>query len=125
MSLTLSPETSVLDQLTAAIERSLTARRMAAPMVFEQNDCVVIEMPAPRTPIDELDMRLDGEYTLVIGSAAQGFQARVALPARISVADSVVYCLGGILSMTFLKADVADEMECEDDPALDLALAAC
>jgi hypothetical protein len=93
-------------------------------MVFEQNECVVVEMPAPRGADDELEMHLEGEHTLVVESPSHRFRARVALPARISLADSVVYCLGGVLSMTFLKADVADEIDFDGEPMLDLALAA-
>ena len=109
-------EPSVLEQLSDAIARSLKRSPMVAPMVYEQHECVVVEMPAPRVSLDEVEVRLEGDYTLVIGRPGQSFYARVALPTRVSVADSVAYCLGGILSMTFLKADAVEELEVEEDP---------
>ncbi|MCW5849513.1 MAG: Hsp20/alpha crystallin family protein [Anaerolineae bacterium] len=116
-------EPSVLGQLSDAIARSLKRPIKLTPMVYEQNECVVVEMPAPRVPVDEIELHLEGDYTLVIGHSGQGFYARVALPARVSVADSVAYCLGGILSMTFLKADAVEELEVEEDPAVALEMA--
>ena len=116
-------EPSVLEQLSDAITRSLKRPAMVAPMVYEQNECVVVEMPAPRVPLDEVEVSLEGEYTLVIGRPGQSFYARVALPAPVSVADSVAYCLGGVLSMTFLKADAVDELEVEEDPTAAFELA--
>ena len=109
-------EPSVLEQLSDAIARSLKRPAMVAPMVYEQNECVVVEMPAPRVRVDEIELHLEGDYTLVVGHPGQGFYARVALPTRVSVADSVIYCLGGMLSMTFLKADAVEELEVEEAP---------
>ena len=119
-----------ISDLREAIAKSLRRFPLQAPMVYEQNDCVVVELPAPRIPDDALDVRLEGEHTLIIGSHTdKTYQARVALPARVSVADCVAYYLGGILSLTFLKADAADaldeDVDLEDMPAFALALAAC
>ncbi len=116
-------EPSVLEQLSDAIARSMKRPARLTPMVYEQNECVVVEMPAPRVPVDEIELHLDGEYTLVIGHPGQKFHARVALPARVSVADSVAYCVGGVLSMTFLKADAVEELEVEEDPVADFEMA--
>lgn len=115
---------SILDQLSAAIVNNMKRPAAVTPMVFEQGDCVVVEMKAPRLNAEEIDLRLEGDYTLVISSPNRKLYARVALPSRISLADSVVYVLGGILSMTFLKADAISELEADADPAYDLALAA-
>jgi hypothetical protein len=122
MVMTAYAEPSLLEQLSVAIAQSLKRPALKGPMVFEQNDCVVVEMPAPRMADDEIELRLDGDYTLEISSPSHRFHARVALPSRISVADSVIYYLGGILSLTFLKADAADAADY--DPAYDLVLAA-
>ena len=116
-------EPSVLEQLSDAITRSLKRPARVAPMVYEQNECVVVEMPAPRVPLEEVEVSLEGEYTLVIGHPGQRLYARVALPAPVSVADSVAYCLGGVLSMTFLKAEAADELDVEEDPTAAFELA--
>ena len=116
-------EPSVLDQLSVALTRSLKRPALAAPVVYEQNDCVVVEMPSSRVQADALDLRLEGDYTLVIGRPNQSYYARVALPARISLTDSVIYSLGGTLSMTFVKADVADALEADEDSAYAFAMA--
>lgn len=126
MAITNLYEPSVIQQLSAAMAHSLTRTPKRAPIVFEENDCIVIEMPAPRGLVDELDIRLEGERTLVLSSQADPtFYARVMLPAPVSPADSVAYVLRGVLSLTLLKADVADELAFEDEPELCFARAAC
>ena len=118
-------EPTTFNQLSAAIAHSLKRPHKKAPIVFEENDCIVIEMPAPRGYVDELEIRLEGERTLVLSSQADPtFYARVMLPARVSPTDSVAYSLHGVLSLTLLKAEVAEELVFEDEPELALALAA-
>ena len=113
-----------LDQLGAAMSRSVPASLHMAPFVYEQNDCVVVEMPAPAVPLDELEMSLDGPRDLCLTNADAGFAARVTLPADVSVEDCVAYVVAGVLSITFLKADAIDLMDSPDAEECELALAA-
>jgi HSP20 family molecular chaperone IbpA len=118
--------TPVLEQLTDAIFNSLKRRPLPAPTVYEQGECVIVELPAPRVAAPELDIRLEGERTLVIGCDQDPwFHARVALPARISPADCVAMFFGDVLSLTFLKAEAVDDLDVIDEPAVALAMAAC
>ncbi len=118
-------ETTVLDELNAAIDRSIQASLRKAPFVYEQNDCVVVEIPAPAALMDELEMSLDGLRTLNITDTSGLFAARVTLPADVSVEDCVAYVVGGVLSITFLKADAIDDLEVMDEEDCALVLAAC
>ena len=118
-------ETTVLDELNAAIDRSIQASLRKAPFVYEQNDCVVVEIPAPAALVDELEMSLDGLRTLNITDTSGLFAARVTLPADVSVEDCVAYVVGGVLSITFLKADAIDDLEVMDEEDCALVLAAC
>ncbi|MFN8471252.1 MAG: Hsp20/alpha crystallin family protein [Anaerolineae bacterium] len=118
-------EAMALDELSAAMSRSVQASLHKAPFVYEQNDCVVVEMPAPATPVDELEMRLEGPRGLVLTDTRGGFSARVLLPADVSMEDCVAYVVGGILSITFLRADAIDLMETSDAEDCSLVLAAC
>ena len=118
-------ETTVLDELNAAISRSIQASLRRAPFVYEQNDCVVVEIPAPAALMDELEMSLDGLRTLNITDTSGLFAARVTLPADVSVEDCVAYVVGGVLSITFLKADAIDDLEVMDEEDCALVLAAC
>ena len=118
-------ETTVLDELNAAIDRSIQASLRKAPFVYEQNDCVVVEMPAPEALVDELEMSLDGPRTLNITDTSGSFAARVTLPADVSVEDCVAYVVGGVLSITFLRADAIDDFEALDEEDCELVLAAC
>lgn len=97
-----------MKQLSEAIVRSLGRSALRAPVVYEQNDCVVIEMPAPGVQCDELELRLDGGVALRVCEPLGVCRATIILPTAISLADSVIYCVGGVLSMTFVKADSAE-----------------
>lgn len=112
-----------LDELRMALSRSVPASLHTAPFVYEQNDCVVVEMSAPALPVDELEMSLDGPRNLCITNARAGLVARVTLPADVSVADCVAYVVAGVLSITFLKADAIDQMNSPDAEDCELVLA--
>ena len=66
-------EPTVIDQLSVAVARSMKRSALSAPVVYEQNDCVVVEMPASRVHAAALDLHLEGEYTLVIGRPNQSY----------------------------------------------------
>ena len=55
MAVSSTMETTVLDELNAAINRNIQASLCKAPFVYEQNDCVVVEIPAPAVLMDELE----------------------------------------------------------------------
>ncbi|MFN8497775.1 MAG: Hsp20/alpha crystallin family protein [Anaerolineae bacterium] len=112
-----------LDELRVALSRSVPASLHTAPFVYEQNDCVVVEMSAPAIPVDELEMSLDGPRNLCITNGRAGLVARVTLPADVSVEDCVAYVVGGVLSITFLKADAIDQMDSPDAEDCELVLA--
>lgn len=125
MAVSSTMETTVLDELNAAINRSIQASLRKAPFVYEQNDCIVVEIPAPAVLIDELEMSLDGPHTLNIIDTTGALAVRVTLPADVSVEDCVAYVVGGVLSITFLKADAIDDLEALDADDCELVLAAC
>ncbi len=110
---------SATNQLSEAMAMRARTARVRTPVVYEQNDCVVIEMPAPGVQCDELELRLKGGVALVVREPSGTCCATVILPAAISLSDSVIYCVGGVLSMTFVKADTA---EASDGANLDYEL---
>lgn len=116
----LTREKRVVTELEEAIASRLRGYSLRTPLVFEQNDCVVVEIPAPATPCEELELSLDGDILLTICDPQANSETHVVLPAPVSLIDSVIFCVGGVLSMTFVKADAVDRLEdeLESEPLL-------
>lgn len=111
MTASMNREGSATSQLSDAMAKSLRPCVLQTPVVYEQNDCVVVEMPAPGVRCDELELRLEDQVALSVSEPSGACSATIVLPAPISLADSVIYCVGGALSMTFVKAEAVEALE--------------
>lgn len=103
-------DTDVMSQLSDAIVKSLRRAPLRAPVVFEENDCIVVEMPAQDVGCDELELTLEDDIVLRVEEPSGTCSAKIILPEPVSLSDSVVYCVGGVLTMTFVKADAIEAL---------------